>query len=290
MPGRFGPLCRSNICSYTAAMATYALAGTPPLTDARPATGITAPGPRPRPSPGPLPAERFLPVLPELAGLFPGGGLPRGGTVLLGPMTAPDTFLSSAHGRSGPTSAAASRAPGLTSLLLLLLAGTSSRGYWCAVAGLPELGFAAAAELGVNLDRLVLVPRPGSEGRRQSVVATLLETVDLVCLAPDTPVRPADARRLAARAREHCSTLVVLDAASTPTGVARGFLSGGPARPGRVLARWPGPSDLRCAVRESSWSGLERGHGLLSFRLREAEVGGRGAASRPRRDLLRLPA
>ena len=289
MPGRFGPLCRSNICSYTAAMATYALAGTPPLTDARPATGITAPGPRPRPSPGPLPAERFLPVLPELAGLFPGGGLPRGGTVLLGPMTAPDTFLSSAHGRSGPTSAAASRAPGLTSLLLLLLAGTSSRGYWCAVAGLPELGFAAAAELGVNLDRLVLVPRRGSEGRRQSV-ATLLETVDLVCLAPDTPVRPADARRLAARAREHCSTLVVLDAASTPTGVARGFLSGGPARPGRVLARWPGPSDLRCAVRESSWSGLERGHGLLSFRQLEAEVGGRGAASRPRRDLLRLPA
>jgi hypothetical protein len=103
-------------------------------------------------------------------------------------------------------------------------------------------------------------------------------------------VRPADARRLAARAREHCSTLVVLDAASTPTGVARGFLSGGPARPGRVLARWPGPSDLRCAVRESSWSGLERGHGLLSFRQLEAEVGGRGAASRPRRDLLRLPA
>ena len=267
-------------------MATYALAGTPSPPGGRPATGIAAQGPRPRPAPGPLPAERILPVPPELAGLFPGGGLPRGGTVLLGPAVAPDTFLSPALGTSG---SAANRTPGLTSLMLLLLAGTSSLGYWCAVAGLPELGLAAAAELGADLDRLVVVPRPGSEGRWQSVVATLLETVDLVCLAPDTPVRPVDARRLAARARERCSTLLVLDA-GTPTGVARGFLSGGPTRPGRVMARWPGPSDLRCAVRESSWSGLERGHGLLSSRQLEAEVGGRGAASRPRRGLLRLPA
>ena len=270
-------------------MASYALAGTPSPPGGRPATGIASEGPRPRPAPGPLPAERILPVPPELAGLFPGGGLPRGGTVLLGPAVAPDTFLSPALGTSGPSSAGANRTPGLTSLLLLLLAGTSSLGYWCAVAGLPELGLAAAAELGADLDRLVVVPRPGSEGRWQSVVATLLETVDLVCLAPDTPVRPVDARRLAARARERCSTLLVLDA-STPTGVARGFLSGGPARPGRVMARWPGPSDLRCGVRESSWSGLERGHGLLSSRQLEAEVGGRGAASRPRRGLLRLPA
>ena len=264
-------------------MATHALAGMSSPSGTRPVIGIASQGPRP--IPGPLPAERVLPVLPELAGLFPGGGLPRGGTVLLGPAVAPDTFL----GPAGSSSTVANRTPGLTSLMLLLLAGTSSLGYWCAVVGLPELGFAAAAELGADLDRLVVVPRPGSEGRWQSVVATLLETVDLVCLAPDTPVRPVDASRLAARARERCSTLLVLDA-STPTGVARGLLSGGPARSGRVMARWPGPSDLRCAVRESSWSGLEHGHGLLSSRRLEAEIGGRGAASRPRRGLLRLPA
>ncbi|MGA2803707.1 MAG: hypothetical protein ABSF89_04850 [Acidimicrobiales bacterium] len=269
-------------------MATYALAGTPSASGARPVASIAVPGPRPRPVTGPLPAERVLPVLPELAGLFPGGGLPRGGTVLLGPASVPDTLLGS-RGTPGPGPAMASRRPGLTSLLLLLLAGTSSLGHWCAVTGLPELGLVAAAELGADLDHLVIIPNPGCEGRWQSVVATLLETVDLVCLAPDTPVRPVDARRLAARAREHCSTLLVLDAC-TPTGVARGFLSGGPARPGRAMARWPGPSDLRCAVRESNWSGLERGHGLLSSRQLEAEVCGRGAASRPRRGLLRLPA
>jgi hypothetical protein len=276
-------------------MATYALAGAPSLPDARPAGGLAVPGPcaarglRPRLGPGQLPAGRILPVLPKLARLFPLGGLPRGSTVLLGPAAAPDPLPGSAFAASG-TSGAASQVPGLTSLLLLLLAGTSSQGYWCAVVGLPELGLAAAAELGADLGHLVLVPQPGSEGRWQSVVTTLLETVDLVCLAPDTPVRSTDARRLSARARERGSTLVVLDSASTHGGVARGFLSGGPVRPRRIVARWPGPSDLRCAVRESSWSGLERGHGLLSFRQLEAEVDGRGAASRPRRGLLRLPA
>ncbi len=279
-------------------MATYALAGTASPPGARPAIGIAGPGPRshpvpgplPRshPVPGPLPAERVLPVLPELAGLFPGGGLPRGGTALLGPAAVPDTLLGPDRGKSGLGSDRVNRPPGLTSLLLLLLAGTSSSGYWCAVAGLPELGLAAAVEVGADLDRLVVVPHPGSEGRWQSVVATLLETVDLVCLAPDAPVHPVDARRLASRARERCSTLLVIDAGA-PDGAARGFLSGSTGRRGRAMARWPGPSDLRCAVRASSWSGLERGHGLLSSRSLEAEVGGRGAASRPRRALLPLP-
>jgi hypothetical protein len=267
-------------------MASHALARVPSLPSAFSTTGIAL-GSGSRPVPGPLPAERVLPVLPELTGLFPGGGLLLGATVLLGPAASPEPLLGS--GASGPTSAWPSRVSGLTSLLLLLLAGASSGGHWCAVIGLPELGLAAAAELGADLDRLVLVPRPGSEGRWQSVVTTLLETVDLVCLVPDAPVRPADARRLSARARERRSTLVVLDAAS-PTGVPRGFPCGGPVRAGRIVARWPGPFDLRCSVRESNWSGLERGHGLLSFRQLEAEVGGRGAASRPRSSRLRLPA
>jgi len=269
-------------------MVSHALAGMPSLPSAFPTTG-TAPGSASRLVPGLLPADRVLPVLPGLTGLFPGGGLPLGGTVLLGPAAAPEALVGSGFGASGLTSALPNRVSGLTSLLLLLLAGASSRGHWCAVAGLPELGLVAAVELGADLDRLVLVPRPGSEGRWQSVVTTLLETVDLVCLVPDAPVRPADARRLSARARERRSTLVVLDAAS-PTGVARGFPCGGPVRAGRIVARWPGPSDLRCSVRESSWSGLDRGHGLLSFRQLEAEAGGRGAASRPRNSRLRLPA
>jgi hypothetical protein len=276
------------MCSYTRVMAVHALAGMPSLPSAFPTTDIV-PGSASRPVPGLFPAVRVLPVLPELTGLFPGGGLPLGGTILLGPARAPEVLVGAGFGAPGPSSALSNRVSGLTSLLLLLLAGASSRGYWCAVVGLPELGLSSAVELGADLGRLLLVPRPGSEGRWQSVVTTLLETVDLICLAPDAPVRPADARRLAARARERRSTLVVLDAAS-PTGAPRGFPCAGQVRAGRVVARWPGPSDLRCSVRESSWSGLERGHGLLSSRQLEAEVGGRGAASRPRTSRLRLPA
>jgi hypothetical protein len=267
-------------------MATPALAGTASLPGVRSADGNIAPGPFPGPTPGPLPIERTLPVPRELTGLFPGGGLPRGGTVLLGPPLAPDGLLGFAS--TGQGSAPASGTTGLTSLLLLLLAGPSSRGYWCAVVGLPELGLVAAAELGVNLDRLVLVPRPGSQGRWQSVVSTLLETVDLVCLVPDAPVRPSDARRLSARARERATTLVVFDPGAA-TGTVRGLSSSALMPGGRIVARWPGPSDLKCAVRESRWSGLEAGYGLLSSRQLEAEVGGRGAASRPRRGRLRLP-
>ncbi len=277
-------------------MATHALAGMTSLPGGFPSAGLVpgsgtaVPGSRPRPVPGPLPLERVLPVLPGLTGLFPGGGLPLGGTVLIGPSAVPDPFLDSGGPRApGYASALPSPAPGLTSLLLLVLAGASSGGHWCAVVGFPELGLVAAAELGVDLSRLVLIPRPGSEGLWQSVVTTLLEAVALVCLAPDAPVRPADARRLSARARERRSTLVVLDAAS-PVAAARGLGRGDPGRAGRAVARWPGPSDMRCAVKQSSWSGLERGHGLLGTRQLEVVVGGRGAASRPRSSRLRLPA
>jgi len=273
-------------------MASHALAEAPSLPGARAAARLAVKVPSAAPGRGPtpdlLPSERVLPVIPELARLFPGGGLPRGGTVLLGPATMGATSGSVVEAPGTPV--AADPAPGSTSLLLSLLAGASSRGYWCAVVGLPALGFVAAAELGADLGRLVLVPRPGSEGRWQSVVAILLETVDLVCLAPSAPVRPGDARKLAARARERRSTLLVFDGANTPTGAARGPVPGGQVRQHRVVTCWPGPSDLRCAVKTSSWSGLGLGHGLLSSRQLEAEVGGRGAASRPRRGLLRFPA
>lgn len=193
-----------------------------------------------------LAGERLLPVLPPLEPLFPAGGLRRGSVVAVS---------------------------GSTSLALALLAGASGQGSWCAAVGLPGLGLAAAAELGVMLERFPLVPWPGrgcAQGGWAWVVAALLDGVDVVLARPPSDgggVRPADARRLTARARERGSVLVV---------------GGGPRG-------WPEPAEVELAVASAAWEGVGRGHGRLRARRLEVVAGGRGAAARPRRVSLWLP-
>ncbi|MGA2209674.1 MAG: hypothetical protein ABSH30_08570 [Acidimicrobiales bacterium] len=190
--------------------------------------------------------EHLLPVTPALQAILPAGGLQRGSTVVV------DSRQSS----------------GATTLAFELLAGPSVGGYWCAVGGFSEMGALAAAERGIDLARLVIVPFLGSPDRWLQVLATLFDSVDAVLFAPRAAVRQSDARRLAARSRDRGSVLIVLD----------------------HQGHWSGPSDLRCTVTGSQWSGLSRGHGLLASRRYELEVSGRGAAARPRRAPLQLPA
>lgn len=183
---------------------------------------------------------RVVPASARLRDCLPYGGLQRGTTTLVSPA------------RPGVT--------GSTSLALELLAGVSAAGQWCAAVGLANLGLLAAAEKGIELGRFLLVPSPGGAGRWQQVLATLFDGVDAVLFSPPAPVRPSDARKLSARARERRSMLIVLDR----------------------YGRWSEPVDLRCRVTASSWSGLGEGHGVLSARSIEVEVSGRGAAARPR--------
>ena len=132
-----------------------------------------------------LGADRVLPVLPELRELFGGQGLRRGSTVAVRPVP----------GLSGSTS-----------LLLCLLAAASQGGSWCAVVGLPQLGLVAAAEMGVSLERLALVPYPGPQWT--GVVATLLDGFDIVVIAAAGPVAASVRAQLAARARQRGSVLM----------------------------------------------------------------------------------
>ncbi|WP_103353394.1 hypothetical protein [Amycolatopsis sp. CA-128772] len=176
---------------------------------------------------------RVLPVVPALAGLLPDAGLRRGSTVAV-------------HGG--------------TSLLLALLASATAAGSWAAVVGMPSLGLAAAAEYGVDLARVALVPRPGAE--LPAVVAALLDGVDLVAVQPET-VQPSVARRLSARARHRGAVLVASGA-------------------------WPG-ADVELSCRRSSWSGPSEGYGHLRTRLVTVRVHGRGAAARPLSASLALP-
>lgn len=200
--------------------------------------------------------ERLLPVPAAFRELVPGGGLRRGSTVSV---------------------------RGSVALALALVAAASAAGSWVAAVGLPHLGVVAAAEAGIALERFALVP--AVEARMwATVVATLLDAVDVVLVRPPAgragergdalPGRPPEAavglpagqaRRLAARARERGSVLVVLGHG------------------------WGESVDLRLALLASRWKGLGQGHGRLTARMIQVEVTGRGAAVRERRAWLWLP-
>ncbi|HET6706184.1 hypothetical protein [Amycolatopsis sp.] len=178
--------------------------------------------------------EPMLTVLPELAGLLPGGGLRRGSTVAV---------------------------RGARSLVLALLAEATRNGSWAAVTGLPDLGLAAAAELGVDLERVALVPDPGAE--LVAVLSALVDGFDLVVLGPAS-VPAQTARRLAGRVRNRGTVL----------------LTAGP---------WPG-ADVELKVSGRHWHGLTQdGHGHLRARDVVATSRGRGAAARPVTVGLQLP-
>jgi hypothetical protein len=167
--------------------------------------------------------------------------------------------------RRGSTLVIGSPAGGV-SLALALAAAASREGAWAAAVGLPSLGLGAAAELGVELKRLALVPAPGE--RWPAVVAALLDGMDLLLLGLPGPVRSADARRLVARNRERGTVLVVLEHSGS---------------------RWPEVPDFRLSVAGARWEGLGCGHGHLRRRRLDVLVSGRRAASRERRATLWLP-
>jgi hypothetical protein len=191
-----------------------------------------------------LTREQRLPVLPALDELVPGGGLRRGSTVAV---------------------AEADGVGGATSLALALVAAASRAGSWVAAVGLPSLGLVAAEELGVALEHLVLVAAPERDAWG-GVAAALVDGFDCLVVPAGRAVRPGDARRLVARARERGAVLVQL--------------GGG----------WPERADLELTITRARWEGIEAGHGHLRARKVRVEGGGRGEAARPRRVDLWLPA
>lgn len=93
-----------------------------------------------------------------MADMFPGGGLEPGSVLAVA-----DT-------------------PGSTALLVALLSALMAGGSWAAVLGMADLGVEAAAQAGVPLKRLVVVPRPAA--RWSQVAAVLLDAVDVVAVRP----------------------------------------------------------------------------------------------------------
>jgi hypothetical protein len=184
-----------------------------------------------------------LPVAGPLGEVLPRGGLPRGGVVTV------------SGGATGV---------GATSLLFTLLAGCApaAPGAWTALVGMPGIGLAAAAEFGLDLDRLVLIPDPGPD--LLQVVSILVDGVELVVVHPPPGLRipPARIRVLTGRLRQHGAVLLVTGA-------------------------WPG-AELTLTATIGEWAGLGQGHGRLRDRELTVQVGGRGLAARGGRTTLLL--
>jgi len=194
---------------------------------------------------------QLLPVIPPLVDLFPEGSLRRGMTVVVDSSTP--------HGGGG------------VSLALALLAAASGAGCWCALVGIAELGAVAAHDLGIDLTRLAVVPRPGAAWAE--VTAALIDGIDLVVLRPPFPPRPAMARRLVARTRDRRSVLVVV------TG-----------RSGRAArSEWPEHPDVHLNIGDLHWDGIGDGVGHLQRRRMTVAATGRRSAAQPRRCDLWLP-
>jgi hypothetical protein len=186
-----------------------------------------------------LAGHQLLPTLDALHPLLPDSGLRRGTVVAV-------------------EGAAA------TSLALALAAGASAAGSWVGVVGVPSLGLAAAAELGVALERLVLVAPP-APGEWATVAATMVDAFDVVLAAPPRRGGLAMGRRLQARVRERGAVLCTVRA------------SGGTE------------PDLTLATTAVTWEGLEPGAGCLQARQVTVQATGRRAAARPRQATLWLP-
>ena len=174
-------------------------------------------------------------MLPALTDLLPGVGLTRGSVVSV-----------EHYGM----------------LCLALMAGASAAGAWCSVAGIPEFGVAAAAQAGVDPDRLLLVPDPGDRWLR--VVASLFDGCEIAVVRPPVPPSARARQQLGAALRRRAGVMI-------------------------VIGGWDGAPVLLRTARQC-WTGLGDGHGQLRACLAEVVAEGRGAAARPRTQWLWLPA
>jgi hypothetical protein len=193
--------------------------------------GLSAAVKNPQPSLG----AGTLPVLPTLRELLPRGGLARGSVVAVAEF-------------------------GL--LALALAAGASMDGAWCGIAGVPEAGVLAAASLGLDAERILLVPDLGNAWPQ--VVASLLDGCELVLLRPPSRASAQVRQRLEATLRRGGGVLL-------------------------VAGDWPG-AQVRLRVITQGWTGLGDGHGRLRACCAQVMADGRGEAAMTRTRWLWLPA
>ena len=181
--------------------------------------------------------DRCLPVDEVFAPLLPDAGLQRGRVI----------------GCSGVAA---------WSLALGMISRAVSTGSWVAFVGTPTVGLEAASEIGVALDRVVLVDVDGGSSVWAERVAAAADGFELIVTSP-----PVGAERVARRVRQRLQ--------------ARGVV---------LLAVSPRTPSLACDVELSStavaWAGIGQGSGYLMARRVTLAVAGRRVPLRRECELL----
>ena len=135
------------------------------------------------------------------------------------------------------------------------------------------MGWAAAAELGVQLQRVAVIQTPSKSWA--TVTAALVDSFDLVLCGAQHAPSAQDARRLVARARERGSVVM--------------FISGESLGAARHARPWPSVADVELSVVHAEWFGIGQGTGRLRQRHISLDVTGRRGLSRSQRLELWLP-
>ncbi len=193
-----------------------------------------------------LAAEQVLPVPSIFSSVIPGGGLQRGSTVGVG---------------GGPAGRVVAWS---------LLGAVTGTGGWVASVGMAGVGLVAAHEVGVAIERVLVVDTTDVDAETWSAsIGALIGAVDVVMFGtPRHRITPSEQRRMSSRARERGTVLLEVPG----------------VRPQRQLA-----ADLTLDVEAVRWDGLENGHGVIRSRIVDVVGSGRRGARRERRATLALP-
>ncbi|WP_394940489.1 hypothetical protein [Psychromicrobium sp. YIM B11713] len=147
-------------------------------------------------------------------------------------------------------------------IAMALLAGPSAAGGWCGVVGVPEFNVEAAAQFGIDVNRLVLIPSPGEHWL--GVSAALIDVVSALLLNPPAQPSTGQTARLGARLRQRGAVLIC----QTP---------------------WP-QAEAELSAAATHWQGLGEGHGQLNGQhITVAATWRRRGASPQRHTQLQIP-
>ncbi|MEO6654130.1 MAG: hypothetical protein ABIP17_15905 [Ilumatobacteraceae bacterium] len=170
--------------------------------------------------------DRCLPVDEAFTSMLPDAGLVRGRVV----------------GCTGPAA---------ISLALSLGSRAATTGAWLAVVGVPMLGVEAACELGVPLERLVMVDTDARPATWAERIGAAADGFDLILTQP-----PPGADRVVRKVRQRLQARGVV------------LLAVGPTTPGISC-------DIEFSTTAVEWAGVGLGHGSLMGRRAMVRVGGR---------------